>query len=105
MARRKDIRPSKASQGIAQHQMTRDWEFPPQKLLSWKQDQCSAKDRPALGENGRKIQNGREGKKNCTNMTLGGYVTLREDEIRAEKQKSYVLEEKGQKKLAGPNLR
>ena len=38
-------------------------------------------------------------------MTLGGYVTLREDETRAEKQKNYVLEEKGQKKLAGPNLR
>ena len=59
----KEIRPSKASQGIAQHRMTRDWEFPPQKLLSGKQDQCSAQDRPALGENGRKIQNGREGKK------------------------------------------
>ena len=35
----------------------------------------------------------------------GGNVTLREDETRAEKQKSYVLEEKGQKKLSGPNLR
>ena len=38
-------------------------------------------------------------------MTLGGYVTLREDETRAEKHKSYVLDEKGQKKLSGLNLR
>ena len=45
------------------------------------------------------------GKENRTNMTLGGYVTLREDETRAGKQEEYVLEEKGQKKLAGPNLR
>ena len=84
--------------------MTRDWEFPPQKLLSWKQDQCSAQDRPALGENGRKIQNGRGGNRSCTTMTLGKNVTLSEDETRAERQKSYALEEKGQKKLAGPSL-
>ena len=37
-------------------------------------------------------------------MTPGGNVTLREDETRAETQKGDALEEKGQKKLAGPNL-
>ena len=38
-------------------------------------------------------------------MTQGGNVTLREDETRTEEKKKNVLEEKGQKKLSGPNLR